>query len=715
MVGSVPTSDIGGLDSILGGWVDDWLEILPDLQWPASVRTYAKMRHDPQLAGILAAYTLPIRRATWQLDPAGCRDEVVQLVADDLGLPIKGVDAKPTGARRRGISWAEHIRLALLSLVFGHMVFERRYEIRRGQARLVALGERMPHTIADIELAPDGTIRSVSQDIAGGGRPIPADRLAWYVHSREGANWAGRSIMRASYGPWLLKHELWRINATSIRRFGMGIPAVEAPPGATAGQIAEAQKLASAMRAGDQAGIGLPPNFKLSLTGMSGSAPDALAFITYLDQQMSRSALAGLMDLGTTPNGSRALGESFLDLFLLSLQSIADEVADVATSGHPTLPGVVTQLVDFNFGEDEPAPRVIAADVGTRHEVTAEALQMLLAVGAITADDELEAYIRQAMRLPEKAEDSPPRRPPNNPGPEPEPDADPDPDPATDPEPGAEETQQDQHRRPARRRARAAGRRRPRAAAGERRQLTLDEARSGVDPDAIQTLWQEALDALIAAWASISQAWRDTLAELVKTAVDAGDLPGLAQMQLDAADAEQFLIDAMTDLAAASAEQMAEEAAAQQVTVEPPPVDEGHLGAIAAALAVLLAVWLGGAAAREALRLAIPGAVGEEVADAVTEHLENLSDAFLREQLGGALSTAQMSGRLAVLEAAPVARYQGLEVLDTNTCSPCRDIDGHVFDGLAEAKAAYAPGGYIDCQGRLRCRGTVIAIWTQEE
>ncbi|GAA3721732.1 hypothetical protein GCM10022224_103970 [Nonomuraea antimicrobica] len=709
MVGSVPTSDIGGLDSILGGWVDDWLEILPDLQWPTSVRTYAKMRHDPQLAGVLAAYTLPIRRATWQLDPAGCRDEVVQLVADDLGLPIKGVDAKPTGARRRGVSWAEHIRLALLSLVFGHMVFERRYEIRRGQARLVALGERMPHTIADIELAPDGTIRSASQDIAGGGRPIPAHRLAWYVHAREGANWAGRSVMRASYGPWLLKHELWRINATSIRRFGMGIPAVEAPPGATAGQIAEAQKLASAMRAGDQAGIGLPPNFRLSLTGMSGSAPDALAFITYLDQQMSRSALAGLQDLGNTPNGSRALGQSFLDLFLLSLQGIADEIADVATSGHPSMPGVVTQLVDFNFGEDEPAPKVIAADVGTRHEVTAEALQLLLSVGAITADDELEAYIRQAMRLPERAENAPPARRSQT-----DPDADPDAEP--DPEPDEPDGGQQGHRRPpSRPRARTPRQRRPRAATQERRQLTLDEAQSGVDPDAIQTLWQEALDALIAAWESISQAWRDTLAELVKTAVDAGDLPGLAQMQLDAADAEQLLTDAMTDLAAASAEQMAAEAAAQQVQVEPPPVDEGHLGAIAAALAVLLAVWLAGAAAREALRLAIPGADGGQVADAVTEHLESLSDAFLREQLGGALSTAQMSGRLAVLEAAPAARYQGLEVLDTNTCSPCRDIDGHVFGGLAEAKAAYAPGGYIDCQGRLRCRGTVIAIWTQEE
>ncbi|WP_326822648.1 hypothetical protein [Streptosporangium sp. NBC_01756] len=89
--------------------------------------------------------------------------------------------------------------------------------------------------------------------------------------------------------------------------------------------------------------------------------------------------------------------------------------------------------------------------------------------------------------------------------------------------------------------------------------------------------------------------------------------------------------------------------------MEPPPVDEGHLGTIAAALAV----WLAGAAAREALRLAVPGIGGDQVAADATEHLESLSDAWLRGQLGGALSAAQMAGRFALPEDAPLARYQG--------------------------------------------------------
>jgi hypothetical protein len=703
MASRAPTRDIGHLDVDYGLWLGELLEIIPDLIWPRSVETYSRMRFDPQLTGVLSSYTLPIRRATWAVDPAGCRDEVVQIVADDLGLPILGVDEKPGPARRRGVRWAEHLRLALLSLTFGFMPFERRYEIRKGQARLVNLGERMPHTVSDIKLTRDGNVESISQDTIASA-PIPAERLVWYVHEREGSNWAGRSTMRAAYGPWLLKHEIWRVHATSLRRFGMGIPNVEAPAGGTPAQVQEAQRLASAMRVGDTSGIGLPPGFKVAISGMTGTVPDALAFIHYLDQQMSRQALAGLMDLGDTSNGSRALGESFLDLFLLSLQAIADQVADVATSGHTGMPGIVTNLVDLNWGEDEAAPKVVATDVGTRNEATAQALQLLISSGAITPDPELEAFVRQGWRLPEKSKDVPPPAPAPAPA---LPPGTPPPAPAPAPAPAQ-----------ARRRSSPAPARRQRARAAKpdhRRQMTLDEAQTGVDPDAIQSLWEQALEALLAAWDAISQAWRDALAKLVKAAVDDGDLPALAHMDLDSTDADQLLTDAMVALAEASAQQMADEAATQQVEVEPPPVDEDHLGGISAALAMLLAGWLAGAAAREALRLAVPGADGGQVAAAVTGHLEGLSDGFLAEQLGGALSTAQMSGRFAVLEAAPTAQYSALEVLDSNTCAQCAEIDGTAFNDLAAAEAAYASGGYIDCQGRLRCRGTVIALWNQED
>ncbi|MFI7125986.1 hypothetical protein ACIBQ1_09850 [Nonomuraea sp. NPDC050153] len=691
MATSAPTRDLGYLDASFGLWLGEWLETIPDLIWPNSVQTYARMRHDPQLTAVLAAYTLPIRRAAWAVDSAGCRDEVVQTVADDLGLPILGADAEPGPARRRGVRWADHLRLALQSLTYGFMPFERRYEIRDGRARLVNLGERLPHTIGEIKLRRDGTIASVHQDLVPASQPIPADRLVWYVREREGANWAGRSILRSSYGAWLLKHEVWRVHATSIRRFGMGVPNVEAPAGATPGQVAEAQRLASAMRVGDQSGVGLPNGFKLNITGMTGSAPDAMGFIHYLDQQMSRSALAGLMDLGDTSNGSRALGESFLDLFLLSLQAVADEIADTATSGQPGIPGIVTQLVDYNWGEDEPAPRIVVQDVGSRQEVTAEALEQLMRSGAISPDPELEAYVRKAWRLPERDTDEPPPARP-------------------DPPAGNAQTASQPRRR------RTSRTRQPRAATAEEgvtRQLTLDESSAGIDPSAIQDAWQSALDQLLTQWESdVAEAWRRDLADQIERALEDGDLEALATLTLDSAVAASILTAAMVALATAAGVQAAAEADSQGVQVEPPPVEEDALAAVAAVVAVLLAAWLAAAAAREALRLAVPGATAAAVAAAVLLYLADLSDRHLKDQLGAALSQAQANGRFAVFHAAPPARFIASEVMDLSTCPPCAEIDGHEFDNLAEAEAAYGTGSYIDCQGGVRCRGTVYALWT---
>ena len=46
-----------------------------------------------------------------------------------------------------------------------------------------------------------------------------------------------------------------------------------------------------------------------------------------------------------------------------------------------------------------------------------------------------------------------------------------------------------------------------------------------------------------------------------------------------------------------------------------------------------------------------------------------------------------------------------------HNCSPCRAIDGTEFDDLVAAREAYGNGGYQQCEGGIRCRGTITAIW----
>jgi hypothetical protein len=84
--GLTPWSALGGVE-----------ENVPDLIGLNAVRTYNKMRQDAQIASLLLAFTLPIRRYRRVITPNGARDEVVEWVAKNMSLPIAGQEEAPTG------------------------------------------------------------------------------------------------------------------------------------------------------------------------------------------------------------------------------------------------------------------------------------------------------------------------------------------------------------------------------------------------------------------------------------------------------------------------------------------------------------------------------------------------------------------------------------------------------------------------------------------
>jgi hypothetical protein len=58
----------------------------PELAWSNSIHTYSAMRTDAQIASLLLAFTLPIRRYRWYIAPSGAGDEVVEDVANEQGV-----------------------------------------------------------------------------------------------------------------------------------------------------------------------------------------------------------------------------------------------------------------------------------------------------------------------------------------------------------------------------------------------------------------------------------------------------------------------------------------------------------------------------------------------------------------------------------------------------------------------------------------------------
>ena len=400
----VPVREKGFAHDGTGGfWVDLTNETTPELMWPLSVFVYDRMRRqDAQVSSVLRAVTSPILRTAWSIDGAGCRDEVTERVARNLGLPIRGAETEgdnTAGLRGRDrFSWSNHTRLALTMLPFGHAFFEQVYRIAPdGYADLRKLAFRPQRTISQINVARDGGLVSLEQNQVsglpvGGGisgsrasAGIPVNRLVAYVLDREGGNWLGISLLRPAYKNWLLKDRALRSWSISIDRNGVGVPVYEAAPKELS--LDAGQDIATKARGGSNAGAAIPNGADLSFKGVEGMTVDINAFVRYQDEQIARAVLAHFLNLGTQ-TGSWALGSTFADFFTLSLQAIAEDYRDVSTSH------IVEDLVDINFGREVPAPRIHFDEIGSRGAVDS-ALAEIRKLAGLEDDDDLAAFLRQ--------------------------------------------------------------------------------------------------------------------------------------------------------------------------------------------------------------------------------------------------------------------------------------------------------------------------------
>jgi len=400
----------------LSGWPVDPAEHVADLIYPLSIQVFDRMRRgDDQIKAILNAITLPIRQARWWIDPNGADPQIVQFIASDLNLPIKGQPDSPNQKRRKDtFSWKKHLREALLHLPYGHMPFEIVCDTNRGDglAHLNRLSPRMPVTIGRIETDRSGQLRAVYQyptilpgangQIASAITPsldkdtgmvkIAADRLVWYVNELEGAAWQGNSILRNCFGMWQLKNRALKVNAFKDERNGMGIPWVENAPGVQ--DLTPGKNLAESLRAGEAAGGSLPAGSKLHIDGVSGQLPDIIASINMYNEGMARVMLTQFLNLGTTKTGSRALGDSFIDFFKLALDAVTQDMADTGNAD------VVEQLVSWNYGEDVQCPLLVCDEVDLETDLPPDSLVALASAGLLTNDEGTESYLRQRYRLP---------------------------------------------------------------------------------------------------------------------------------------------------------------------------------------------------------------------------------------------------------------------------------------------------------------------------
>jgi len=382
-----------GTKSISGIITEDYN---PKLSGVSAMATYDEMRKSDGTirAGVLAMQ-LPIRKARWYVQAASedqADIDIARFVEENL---MEGMS----------MPWDDFLRQGLLSLAFGVMIFEKVFDIRNvdGQDRIVwkKFAPRLPKSIYSWELQ-NGEAGVQQYGQSGEIFQIPMEKLLVFVNEKEGDNWWGTSTLRAAYKHWYFKNTFYQIDAIKAERQGLGVPYGVVPPNTSDADRDKLAQTLKRLRAHEEGYVIYEQEQEIGFMDMKGkSTHDIMPSVGHHNHQILMSMLAQFLNLGNTESGSRSLSEDHQDLFLASLEAVANGFKDVINKY------AIKQLVDFNFDVKEYPTLEFAGITRTDAKGLADAYKVLTESGGVKAQATDEDYFRELLNLPEVEEDRP--------------------------------------------------------------------------------------------------------------------------------------------------------------------------------------------------------------------------------------------------------------------------------------------------------------------
>jgi hypothetical protein len=372
-------------------------EYLTELQGTKGIDVYDRMRRsDAQVRGTLYAITLPIRQAKWFVEPASEKPidiEIAERIEKNLFTEMI-------------ITWDDFLRQALGYLTFGFSVFEKVLAVTEDNKILLKkLAPRLQGTIYRWRINDNGQLTGIQQYVQKGdnGRyeyiDIPVEKLALFINEQEGANFEGISVLRSAYKHWYIKDELYKIDAIGHDRWSSGIPVLGEPESANDGDRSRVATILSNLHSREKSYVHKPHGWEFEMFEKSGSNESIIKSISHHNEEIAKNVLAQFINLGTSGSGSRALGESFEELFMQSLNAVAGYVSDNMNRY------VIRQLVDLNWNVTE-YPRLKASRIMLNLNKWLDGLAKVGLGNAVTRDNEIENVLRDTLGFPELSEET---------------------------------------------------------------------------------------------------------------------------------------------------------------------------------------------------------------------------------------------------------------------------------------------------------------------
>jgi hypothetical protein len=367
-------------------------EYLADLQGWKGIAVYDKMRrNDAQVHGTLYAIKLPIRQAKWYMEPASDSPqdkEIAERISKNL-------------FKEMTITWDDFLRQALTYTDFGHSVFEKVFKLYDdGKILLQKLAPRLQKTIYRWYTDKNDSFSGIQQYVQSGDGgsfeyiDIWREKLVTFVNDQEGNNFEGLSVLRSAYKHWYIKDKLYKIDAIGHDRWASGIPYLIEGENTSNDDRKRAATVLENLHSRENSYANVPNGYEFGLFEKNSSNASIVKSIQHHNEEIAKNILAQFINLGTTSTGSNALGEAFEELFMQSLNAIADYTEERINRF------VIRQLVDMNWGEDVEAPRLKHGRIMLNYGKWVEGLAKIGLSNAVTRDNEIEQVIRETAGLP---------------------------------------------------------------------------------------------------------------------------------------------------------------------------------------------------------------------------------------------------------------------------------------------------------------------------
>ena len=356
-------------------------------------RIYDTMRRsDATVRSTLQVCKLPLLSAQWGMEAAS-DDKLDEEIADFVKREIF----------ERNVNFHNFLREGLTMFDFGFSLAEKTYELTEcdGKTRigLKKIGFRKQKSIQSWE-TEDGK-PGVTQMLLSAASPkasIPREKLIIFTNDKEGDNDEGISLLRYAYKHWDIKDKLDIVNAIALEKLAVGVPVLKKPADADQTDLVKAREALRNFRANEEGYQEIPVGWDLEMLDMkANSTKDVIPTIQYHDRQIQMSVLAQFLSLGgDSGSGSRAVSADHSKLFLLSEEAVAKNIQATLQEQ------LVKQLVDLNYADlPNGYPKITFSRIGDEDTTAlSEAVNKLMAAGALTYDPDLEGHMRKMLHLP---------------------------------------------------------------------------------------------------------------------------------------------------------------------------------------------------------------------------------------------------------------------------------------------------------------------------